>query len=53
MKSQYLQHERQQSHHQPSLFDTLIGKGSDEDMPNIPEDKKRKKRHDQSRGLGL
>jgi hypothetical protein len=52
-EEQLTKQERQQSHHQRSMFDTLLGKGSEKDMPNIPEDRKRKKRHDQSQGLGM
>jgi hypothetical protein len=52
-EEQTTKQERQQSQHQRSIFDTLIGKGSEKDMPNIPEDRKRKKRPDQSQGLGM
>ena len=52
-EEQIVKHERQQSHHQRSIFDTLLGKSSEKDMPNIPEDRKRKKRPEQSQGLGM
>jgi hypothetical protein len=52
-EEQLAKQEHQQSHHQRSIFDTLLGKGSEKDMPNIPEDRKRKKRPDQSQGLGM
>ncbi|WP_394771967.1 DUF5712 family protein [Mucilaginibacter sp.] len=52
-EEQITKQERQQSHQQRSIFDTLLGKGSEKDMPNIPEDRKRKKRPDQSQGLGM
>jgi hypothetical protein len=52
-EEQITKQERQQPHHQRSIFDTLLGKGSEKDMPNIPEDRKRKKRPDQSPGLGM
>ena len=52
-EEQVMKQERQQSHHQRSIFDTLLGKSSEKDMPNIPEDRKRKKRPDQSQGLGM
>lgn len=50
---QITKQEHQQSHQQRSIFDTLLGKGSEKDMPNIPEGKKRKKRPEQSQGLGM
>jgi len=52
-EEQLTKQERQHSHQQRSIFDTLLGKGSEKDMPNIPEDRKRKKRPDQSQGLGM
>ncbi|MCO5936891.1 DUF5712 family protein [Mucilaginibacter sp. RB4R14] len=52
-EEQITKQERQQSHQQRSIFDTLLGKGAEKDMPNIPEDRKRKKRPDQSQGLGM
>ena len=52
-EEQIVKQERQQSHQQRSIFDTLLGKSSEKDMPNIPEDRKRKKRPDQSQGLGM
>lgn len=52
-EEQITKQERQQSHHQRSIIDTLLGKGAEKDMPNIPEDRKRKKRPDQSQGLGM
>jgi hypothetical protein len=52
-EEQTIKYERQQSHQQRSIFDTLLGKGAEKDMPNIPEDRKRKKRPEQSQGLGM
>ena len=52
-EEQLTKQERQQSHQQRNIFDTLLGKGAEKDMPNIPEDRKRKKRPDQSQGLGM
>jgi hypothetical protein len=52
-EEQITKQERQQSHQQRSIFDTLLGKVSEKDMPNIPEDRKRKKRLDQGQGLGM
>ncbi|MCO5936909.1 DUF5712 family protein [Mucilaginibacter sp. RB4R14] len=52
-EEQVTKQERQQSRNHRSIFDTLSGKGSEKDMPNIPEDRKRKKRLDQSQGLGM
>jgi hypothetical protein len=52
-KEEQTTQERQHSHHQRSIFDTLLGKGSEKDMPNIPEDRKSKKRPEQSQGLGI
>ena len=52
-EEQITKQERQQSHQQRSIFDTLLGKGAEKDMPNIPEDRKRKKRPDQNQGLGM
>ena len=52
-EEQITKQERQQSHQQRSIFDTLLGKGSEKDMPNIPEDRKRKKKPEQSQGLGM
>ena len=52
-EEQITKQERQQSHQQRSIFDTLLGKTSEKDMPNIPEDGKRKKRPEQSQGLGM
>jgi hypothetical protein len=52
-EEQITKQERHQSHQQRSIFDTLLGKVSEKDMPNIPEDRKRKKRPEQSQGLGM
>ena len=49
-EEQIAKQERQHSHHQRSIFDTLLGKGSEKDIPNIPEDRKRKKRPEQNQG---
>jgi hypothetical protein len=52
-EAEVMKQDRQQPHHQRSIYDTLLGKKSEKDMPNIPEDRKRKKKPDQSQGLGL
>jgi len=52
-EEQVTKQKRQQSHQHRSIFDTLLGKGAEKDMPNIPEDRKRKKRPEQSQGLGM
>ena len=52
-EEQAVKQERQQSHHQRSMLDLLLGKESEKDMPNIPEDRKRKKRSEQSQGLSM
>ena len=52
-EEQITKQEHQRPHHQRSIFDTLLGKGSEKDMPSIPEDRKRKKRPEQSQGLGM
>ena len=52
-EEQTTKQERQQSHHQQSIFDKLLGKSSEKDMPNIPEDRKQKKKPEQSQGLGM
>lgn len=52
-EEQTVKQERQQSHHQRSIFDTLLGNRAEKDIPNIPEDRKRKKRPEQSQGLGM
>jgi len=51
-EEQIIRHERQQSN-QIGLLDTLLGRVSEAEMPNIVEDSKRKKRHEQSQGLGM
>ncbi|MDB4920225.1 DUF5712 family protein [Mucilaginibacter sp.] len=52
-EEQTVKQERQQSHHQRSIFDKLFDNGAEKDMPNIPEGRKRKKRPEQSQGLGM
>jgi Family of unknown function (DUF5712) len=52
-EEQIAKQERQQSHQQRGIIDTLLGKESEKDMPNIPEDRKRKKRPEQSQCLGM
>jgi len=52
-EEQLTKQERQHSHQQRSIFDTLLGKGAEKDMPNIPEDRKRKKRPEQNQGLSM
>ncbi len=43
----------QNNHYQVPILNTLLGKASEDYMPNIPQRRKKKKKHEQRQGLGL
>ena len=43
----------QNNHYQVPILNTLLGKASEDYMPNIPQRGKKKKKHEHGHGLGL
>ena len=43
----------QNNHYQVAILNTLLGKVSEDYMPNIPQRRKKKKKYEQRQGLGL